>query len=310
MPAVIGLRRPVLLVPPDFEPDAPGARAVIGHELAHIRRRDLLVAMVARLTLVIQWWHPCAWLVARGIAGSAEEACDDWAVTLVRERRAYAECLLRWAERAAPLQGFGCARKGRALVRRVERTLTGPPRPALHVPGPTRVAIAACVLLAGSALGMMRVEPAAGQAPNVAEPPITPAAFAAWHCSPVQAAHRLGKPYGYHVHPILKRRSFHAGVDLFCPSGTTIRAVTGGRVSHAGWYGAYGHAVLVDHAGGWSTLYAHCSRVVVADRETVEPGQRLGYVGQTGWATAPHLHFELRRDDKPVDPQDHAMPGL
>ena len=114
----------------------------------------------------------------------------------------------------------------------------------------------------------------------------------------------------YRTTPILKRRQFHPGVDLLCPSGTTIRAVAAGRVSHAGWYGAYGHTVVVEHAEGWSTLYAHCSRIVVAEGQAAQPGQRLAYVGQTGWATAPHLHFELRRDDKPVNPQDHAMPGL
>jgi len=81
-PAVFGLRRPTLLLPAGFVLDCGASEAVIVHELAHLRRRDLVTQLAARVTLATLWWHPLAWLVSRELGASAEEACDDWAVAV------------------------------------------------------------------------------------------------------------------------------------------------------------------------------------------------------------------------------------
>ena len=87
----------------------------------------------------------------------------------------------------------------------------------------------------------------------------------------------------------------HEGIDIRAASGTAIRAAESGRVRFSGWLGAYGNAVLIDHSGGFTTVYAHVLRSGVRKGEGVRKGQIVAEVGATGNATGPHLHFEIRR---------------
>lgn len=94
----------------------------------------------------------------------------------------------------------------------------------------------------------------------------------------------------------------HAGIDIGVPSGRKIRAAAGGVVTTAGWYGGYGKCVIVKHRGGWSTLYAHQSRIAVKVGKKLKRGALVGYVGSTGHSTGPHLHFETRKNSRPLNP--------
>lgn len=116
---------------------------------------------------------------------------------------------------------------------------------------------------------------------------------------------RVTYGFGYRVHPIYKRRLFHQGIDIAAPTGTPIRAAAAGKVVRAGPCGTYGNIVELDHGGGASTLYAHCSRVLVKAGDRVRAGQKIADVGSTGLSTGPHLHFEVSIDGKPRDPLAH-----
>lgn len=120
---------------------------------------------------------------------------------------------------------------------------------------------------------------------------------------PVAASITSG--FGSRVHPILGYRRFHAGVDFGASTGTTIHAADSGRVIFAGWYGGYGRAVIIDHGGGITTMYAHTSRVFVSEGQNVTQGQPIAAVGSTGLSTGPHLHFEVRQNGNPVNPMGY-----
>jgi murein DD-endopeptidase MepM/ murein hydrolase activator NlpD len=94
----------------------------------------------------------------------------------------------------------------------------------------------------------------------------------------------------------------HQGIDIRAPEGTPIRAAEAGRVSWSGRLGDYGNAVVLHHAGGYATVYAHARRTVVSYGQHVERGHVVAEVGATGNATGPHLHFEIRRRHRPLDP--------
>jgi murein DD-endopeptidase MepM/ murein hydrolase activator NlpD len=115
--------------------------------------------------------------------------------------------------------------------------------------------------------------------------------------------HGVSSNFGERIHPIDGTRRFHTGVDVRAAEGSTILAAAAGVVKRAGARGGYGNAVEIDHGNGVTTLYAHAQALSVQPGDTIDEGQALGFVGQTGKATGPHLHFEVRVEGKPVDPR-------
>ncbi|MBR1497021.1 MAG: M23 family metallopeptidase [Oscillospiraceae bacterium] len=112
--------------------------------------------------------------------------------------------------------------------------------------------------------------------------------------SPVEDAVCSG--FGYRLHPILGEVKFHYGSDFAASAGTDIAALADGTVRFAGSSDSFGNYVTIDHAGGWSSLYAHCSYLYVHTGQSVSAGEKIALVGATGHVTGPHLHFELQRD--------------
>jgi murein DD-endopeptidase MepM/ murein hydrolase activator NlpD len=111
-------------------------------------------------------------------------------------------------------------------------------------------------------------------------------------------------------HPIHDVWRAHKGVDYGAPIGTPVRSTADGKVNFAGRQGGYGNVVIVQHQGAHSTLYAHLSRFASGLRvgTRIDQGQVIGYVGQTGWATGPHLHYEFRVKNQQQDPLRIALP--
>lgn len=114
--------------------------------------------------------------------------------------------------------------------------------------------------------------------------------------------HLITSPFGWRMHPLFGRKLFHTGVDIGASRGSPIHAAADGVVIYSGWYGGYGNAVVIDHGGGLSTLYAHCSIIDVRQGQSIRQGQVIAAVGSTGNANGPHLHFEVRENGTAVDP--------
>ncbi|MBS1723998.1 MAG: peptidoglycan DD-metalloendopeptidase family protein [Armatimonadetes bacterium] len=116
---------------------------------------------------------------------------------------------------------------------------------------------------------------------------------------------RFSSPFGYRIHPISHTRKMHTGQDIAASSGTPIKAAGPGVVISTGWRGGYGNTVIIDHGGGISTLYGHCSRIFAHAGQKVATGDRIAAVGSTGYSTGPHLHFEVRVNGSPVNPRKY-----
>lgn len=117
---------------------------------------------------------------------------------------------------------------------------------------------------------------------------------------PVRGA--MASPFGNRIHPILKRKILHAGIDIAAPNGTAIKTAAPGEVIYNGWLRGYGRVVVVDHGHGFSTLYAHLSASLVKEGQVVRDGAVIARVGKTGNVTGYHLHFEVRKYGTPVNP--------
>jgi murein DD-endopeptidase MepM/ murein hydrolase activator NlpD len=103
---------------------------------------------------------------------------------------------------------------------------------------------------------------------------------------------------------------FHTGQDIEAAQGTPINAAASGTVTYAGWMNGYGNLVILDHGDGLSTRYGHQSRIEVKVGQSILRGQLLGFVGSTGRSTGPHLHYEVRINDHPVDPRQYLPGGM
>jgi len=127
--------------------------------------------------------------------------------------------------------------------------------------------------------------------------------------TPVQFS-RISSGYGLRKHPILGRWRRHTGIDYAAPMGTPIRATADGRIVFRGRKGGYGNAIIIKHGYGYSTLYGHMKRFRSGIRlgSFVEQGQIIGYVGMTGLATGPHLHYELLVNGEHHNPLTYPLP--
>ncbi len=112
----------------------------------------------------------------------------------------------------------------------------------------------------------------------------------------------MASPFGNRIHPILKRKILHAGIDIASPNGTAIKTAGPGEVIYNGWLRGYGRVVVVDHGRGFSTLYAHLSASLVHEGQVLKQGAVIARVGKTGNVTGYHLHFEVRHYGTPVNP--------
>jgi murein DD-endopeptidase MepM/ murein hydrolase activator NlpD len=120
---------------------------------------------------------------------------------------------------------------------------------------------------------------------------------------------RVTSGFGMRRHPIARAWMKHQGIDYAAPTGTRVRAVGDGIVETAGWKGGYGNTVIIRHHGQYATVYAHLSRVGVRRGQRVAQNDTIGAVGQTGWATGPHLHYEFRVAGQARNPFSIAMPA-
>lgn len=112
----------------------------------------------------------------------------------------------------------------------------------------------------------------------------------------------LTSPFGVRLSPFTDTQVFHEGLDIEAPTGTPVRAAAAGKVVRSGYEALYGNLLVVDHGNGFRTLYAHLSERIVSPGDLVQKGDVIGTVGDTGKATGPHLHYEVRVNGLPVNP--------
>lgn len=117
---------------------------------------------------------------------------------------------------------------------------------------------------------------------------------------------RMSSRFGNRYHPILRRRKLHTGQDIAARTGTPIKAASSGRVLYSGWQKAYGNTVIIDNGKGVTTVYGHASKLGVKAGQPIKKGEYIGNVGSTGWSTGSHLHFEVRKNGKPVNPKGYV----
>lgn len=120
--------------------------------------------------------------------------------------------------------------------------------------------------------------------------------------APLKERYRISDGFGYRVHPISGRRAFHAGLDMAAEYAATVHATASGTVTFSGNVPGYGRTVVVTHRFGFQTRYAHLTRIYRHKGDAVEKGEVVGFVGSTGRSTGNHLHYEVIKNNRKINP--------
>lgn len=302
-PFTAGVLRPVVFLP---QPIAEGWRPervepVLVHEIVHVRRLDSLWMHLESLLAAIFFFHPGLWLAVRKIRLLREELCDlktldTGAVSPERYGGALLSVIrldLESTRSGFPTFTPAFGHDSRRLRMRIEKIL------AFRRSRPSVIPWLAAFLLgvlilpmasAGDALAADE-EPAGGGTPELSHP---------------LAAGRLTSSFGQRRDPVSGKKVFHTGADLAAPGGTPVVAPAAGTVkvatdSYSGGQ-RFGTVLVLDHGSGVETRYAHLHRLLVGPGESIEQGQAVAEVGNSGVSTGPHLHFEVWIDGEARDP--------
>jgi murein DD-endopeptidase MepM/ murein hydrolase activator NlpD len=308
-PMLAGLRRPLLLLPQHVRGfSAEQQQMIVAHELHHWRQRDPLCLGLAAALQTLFWFNPALRWMGHKLEWALELACDQHVLAgrPQQQRKQYAEALLmQWKAQAASLPVGGVAFggvDGATAVARI-RQMQQAGLPALsRVAAWTITASMTGIVAAGAML-----QPALAFNADLRPAPLSmqpaapaPAAPAAWRY-PLEKMRVTGF-FGVHRDVL---PTPHKGIDLAAAKGTPVHAVADGVVIAAGALaendGRYGNAVIIEH-GGRRSLYAHLDSIAVKTGDRLAAGQEIGAVGETGFATGPHLHFEVRQDSQLIDP--------
>ena len=121
---------------------------------------------------------------------------------------------------------------------------------------------------------------------------------------------RVASGYGMRIDPVYHVRKFHQGMDFTAPTGTEVFYTGNAKVKFSGWKQGYGNTIILDHGFGYETVYAHLYKSLVRKGQKVRRSDIIGLVGNTGKSTGPHLHYEVRLNDRPVDPRNYYFYDL
>ena len=316
-PMQAGLLRPMVLLP-DEEGGEEVLRAALLHELTHYRRLDLCYKWLAEVAVCVHWFNPLVHVLRRELDRECELSCDEKVLGRLDEpgRRAYGASLLALAR---PVPGeaknnmtLAMSRDGEQLKERLYAIMKFESKGKLT--GAVAVGVAAALCLCGVLAGAYAAD-LTGQAEEtkqpemlvISEPLVTETAPVGTDAeellSPLDGdTLTVTMPFGTRVHPITGETTSHDGVDIRADSGAAVYAPRSGQVLESAYDPEDGNYVVIGWDGG-EVRFAHLSSCAVAEGDRVTQGQNVGYVGQTGMATGPHLHVELRLDGELADPE-------
>ncbi|SFG97667.1 BlaR1 peptidase M56 [Duganella sp. CF458] len=307
-PMLVGLARPILLLPRhlrDFDPIQQ--RLVAEHELTHLARRDPLWMHASVLLQAIQWFNPMVARLGQRMAWAQELGCDRSVLQdrPATQRRAYATALVAQLRmQAAPGHDAALAFGGRvadAVAARIGMVRDGVPAMPRAVAGALSWA-ALPALLAASVLLQPALAWRLDASPPARAAEAAPASLPRWQ-APMESL-RVSAFFGI-LHAPTGRR--HGGMDFAARTGTPIVAPADGIIvaSTSNYMGEekWGELVAIEHANGLRSLYAHMDKRLVKEGERVVAGQAIGTSGASGKVTGPHLHMEVSRNGRNIDPQ-------
>jgi len=302
-PMLFGFLRPVVILPKDSY-EKTELNYILTHELTHYKRGDLWVKALGLIANVIHWFNPLSYYLVHSINHLCELSCDEAVVVNLDfpARKLYAATILNSLGRSVSFPvGVYSTLSGnkRDIKRRLNHMLNYKSSKRGHMVLSLCLALVLCISGVVAATAKLSPEP---EAPDAA---LQNNLSMTW---PTPGTINIALTYGERIHPISSEAVMHHGIDIVGNQGDAIVAAAKGIVVFAEFQRDYGRTVIIDHGEGLATLYAHCSTLFVNVDDRVDAGQKIAQIGMTGLATAPHLHFEIRKNQTSVDPLIYVTP--
>ena len=323
-PMLVGLRRPMILLPASSISERD-LKLVLTHELMHLKRKDLWVKVLALIAGTLHWFNPFVHVLRKDVSTWGELSCDEALASEMshEERKHYGEAILNTLDNHSSMNTAFysplCESK-KHIKRRLIRMLNVKK---------TKKSITVLALAAILAIGGIGLALAASSTGKDIDNVINVSAdkqddsnidvsadkqddsnIDVKYLWPVTGQNRLTAAYGNHMHPVKKEMVFCNGIDISAPEGTPVLTADKGTVAEIGDNETDGNYVILNHGGGIQTFYSKLFGFAegLAEGDTVQEGDVIGYVGSTGEATGPHLHFSLIIDGEYTDPTSAFAP--
>jgi len=261
---------------------------ILAHELAHIERKDFFRFLILKAVRSVFFFSPFVWFAAAEIMSREEIETDGRALRSFRlDPVLFGRTILNFFENNTD-ESYPIPSLVGSTRRRLEMRLEGLFRKPITKNGRLGMVFAIAGLLTLSLVNCSSVKGSSRSDSTLADP--VPGA-------------RVSLDFGTRPNPFTKKDYFHTGIDLAADSGTPVLAAEGGVVTKADKNDQLGNFVLLRHDDGTETFYAHMERTLVTAGQEIIRGEKIALVGSTGVSTGPHLHFEVRKDGRPIDPR-------
>ncbi len=318
-PMLVGLRRPMILLPTSsiLETDL---KLILTHELMHLKRKDLWVKVLALIAGTLHWFNPFVHVLRKDVSIWGELSCDEALASEMshEERKHYGEAILNTLDNHSgmntafysPLCESKKHIKRRLIrimnVKKTKKSITVLAVAAILAIGGIGLALAASST--GNDINNVIDTSSTGNdidnVINVSADNQNDSNIDMKYLWPVTGYNHITAAYGNHMQPVKQEMMFHNGIDIPAPEGTPVLTADKGTVAEIGDNETDGNYVILNHGGGIQTFYSKLFGFAegLADGDTVQQGDVIGYVGSTGEATSPHLHFRLIIDGEYTDP--------
>ncbi len=275
------------------------------HELAHFKRKDIHIFSLIGIIQILHWFNPILWFGFVKMRQDCEIACDSLVLSYLNEGeyKSYGETIIHMLQNFKssfqPVVTVGVLGNRGEIKRRIKMISN-------YKKNSYRLSIMALIIFVALGFAFLTSATKAAESDMEELSNQENRIEMQW---PVQDYTQVINPYGSRMNPVTKKEYYHTGIDIPAPEGVDIMASAKGEVIFAGWLEGYGETVIIDHGQGITTLYGHCSAYLVEKDTKVKSGEIIAKIGSTGMSTGSQLHFEIRKNEEPVDPLKEFQPN-
>ncbi len=305
-PMLVGLRRPMILLPVSSISEMD-LKLVLTHELMHLKRKDLWVKVLALIAGTLHWFNPFVHVLRKDVSIWGELSCDEALASEMshEERKHYGEAILNTLDNHSGINTafYSPLCEGKKHIERRLIRMLNVKKTKKYI---AVLAVAAILAIGGTGLALATSSTGndIGNAINVSADKQSDSNIDGKYLWPVTEYNHISVAYGSSMHPMKNEMVFHNGIDIPAPEDTPVLAADKGTVVEIGYNETDGNYVILHHGGDIQTFYSQLFGFTegLAEGDTVQQGDVIGYIGKTGEATGNHLHFSLIIDGEYIDP--------